>query len=217
MPKPFGNHGDLLQAEYINGASPDRDRSRGQEGVEENAAIQAALTRPGGSSYQIVTLLGPSPGKTAIPSRCPFPSGRTTNQRGRRPRPQEKVLEGQVERIAYRKSEAAEMLGLCLRTIDNMIADKELISRKFGRRVVIPATAVYALMGCSSPKAGKVLRIAYTKNEAAWALGLSVRTIDNLIGAKELKSTKVRGRVLILVTSLYALVRCDHKTARAAA
>src|SRR5215469_14433251 len=94
--------------------------------------------------------------------------------------PLEKVLEGQIERIAYRKSEAAEMLGLCLRTIDNMIADKELISRKVGRSVVIPATAVYALMGCSPPKCGNVLRIAYTKAEAAEALGISHRTIDNL-------------------------------------
>ena len=122
-------------------------------------------------------------------------------------------MESQVERIAYRKTEAAEMLGLCLRTIDNMIAAKELIARKLGRSVIIPATAVYGLMFCPVPR-NSAIRVAYSKKEAAYALGLSVRTVDNLIVAGELKSRKARGRVLIAVTSLYALIRCDHDTKR---
>ncbi len=126
-------------------------------------------------------------------------------------------MEGPVERIAYTKREVAEMLGLCLRTIDNMIADKQLPARRFGRRVVIPAAAVYALMGCSRPESLKITRIAFTKAEAAYSLGLSPRTIDNLIAAGELKKQKVRGRVLIPVSSLRALMRGDHKTERAAA
>lgn len=125
-------------------------------------------------------------------------------------------MKSQVERIAYRKTEAAEMLGLCLRTIDNMIAAKELIARKLGRSVIIPATAVYGLMFCPVPR-NSVIRVAFSKKEAAYALGLSVRTVDNLIVAGELKSRKARGRVLIPVTSLYALIRCDHKTKRRAA
>ena len=46
-------------------------------------------------------------------------------------------MNGKIERIAYSKTEAAEMLGVCPRTIDNMIADKQLTARKVGRRVVI--------------------------------------------------------------------------------
>jgi excisionase family DNA binding protein len=137
-------------------------------------------------------------------------------QRAGKSGPRIKKVDFQVERIAFRKSEAAEMLGLCLRTIDNMIAAKELTARKFGSSVIIPAAVVYGLMFCPVPK-NSVIRVAYSKKEAAYALGLSVRTIDNLIAAGELKSHKVRGRVLIPVTSLYALIRCDHRTKRKAA
>jgi excisionase family DNA binding protein len=122
----------------------------------------------------------------------------------------------QVECIAFRKSEAAEMLGLCVRTIDNMIAAKELAARKFGRSVIIPAAVIYGLVFCPAPKSS-VIRVACSKHEAAYALGLSVRTIDNLIAAGELKSHKVRGRVLITVTSLRALIGKDRKTKREAA
>lgn len=130
---------------------------------------------------------------------------------------QEKGLKHEVERIAYRKQEAALILGICLRTIDNMIADKQLTARKIGRSVIIPVTAIYALMSCPRPESSGIARIAYTKPEAAYALGLSVRTIDNLIVAGELKRQKVRGRVLIAVASLYALLRVDRKTVKAAA
>jgi excisionase family DNA binding protein len=98
-----------------------------------------------------------------------------------------------------------------------MIADKELLARKLGRCIVVPAYALYGLMGTFPPSDGNVLRISYTKAEAAYALGISVRTIDNLIKAKELRSRKARGRVLIPSNALHALVRCDHKTMRAAA
>jgi hypothetical protein len=122
-----------------------------------------------------------------------------------------------IPRIAYRKSEAAKMLGPCLRTIDNMIAYKQLLARKIGRSVIIPATALYAVVGSPLPEALKITRIALTKAEAAYAIGLSVRTIDNLIAAGELNSQKVRGRILIPVPSLYALLRGNHKTVKAAA
>jgi len=74
------------------------------------------------------------------------------------------------------------MLGLCLRTIDNMIGAKELAARRIGRRVLIPSTALYALIGVSHKTGGKTERIAYTKAEA---LGFSPRSIDNLIAARE--------------------------------
>jgi excisionase family DNA binding protein len=98
-----------------------------------------------------------------------------------------------------------------------MIADKQLIARKVGRRVAIPTTVLYGLVGTFPPSDGTVLRIFYTKAEAAQALGVSVRTIDNLIAAKELRARKVRGRVMIPTDSVRALLRSDHKTVRAAA
>ncbi len=109
------------------------------------------------------------------------------------------------------------MLGLCPRTIDNMIAEKELTARKIGKSVRIPAGALYALMGCSPKASGSVVRLAYTKAEGASALAISPRTVDNLIVAKQLTSRKIRGRVLIPTDSLRALMRCDHRTMRAAA
>jgi len=109
------------------------------------------------------------------------------------------------------------MLGVCPRTIDNMIADKQLTARKVGRRVVIPATALFGLMYTFPKTDSTVLRIAYTKAEAGQALGVSVRTIDNLIAVKELRSRRVRGRVLVPADSLHALLRSDHRTVRAAA
>lgn len=55
-------------------------------------------------------------------------------------------------------------------------------------------------------------RLAYTKVEAAKALGLSLRTIDNLIAAKELTVRRIGRRVVIPATSLHALIRGDHRT-----
>jgi excisionase family DNA binding protein len=127
------------------------------------------------------------------------------------------MLEGQIERIAYTKTEAAEMLGLCPRTIDNMIAEKELTARKIGRSVRIPAGALYTLIGYSPKTTNTVVRLAYTKAEAASALAISPRTVDNLIAAKQLASRKVRGRVLIPTDSLRSLMRSDHRTLQAAA
>jgi len=60
-------------------------------------------------------------------------------------------LQTQIERLAYTKVEAAQALGLSLRTIDNLIAAKELTARRIGRRVVIPATGLQALIRCDRP------------------------------------------------------------------
>jgi len=42
------------------------------------------------------------------------------------------------------KRDAAGLLSLCLRSIDNLIAAKELPCRRIGRRVLIPYTALVA-------------------------------------------------------------------------
>ena len=39
------------------------------------------------------------------------------------------------------KRDAAAMLSLCVRTVDNLIATKKLPARRVGRRVLIPYTA----------------------------------------------------------------------------
>ncbi len=62
-----------------------------------------------------------------------------------------------------------------------------------------------------------VERLAYTKAEAALALGISVRTIDNLIAAKELTGRRIGRRILIPATALAAFLRYDHDTSRRAA
>jgi excisionase family DNA binding protein len=45
-------------------------------------------------------------------------------------------------KLAYNKGEAAEMLSVSVRTVDNLLALKELVSRRVGRRVVIPHQAI---------------------------------------------------------------------------
>jgi excisionase family DNA binding protein len=40
------------------------------------------------------------------------------------------------------KRDAAELLSLCVRTIDNLIATKRLPSRRIGKRVLIPYAAL---------------------------------------------------------------------------
>lgn len=42
------------------------------------------------------------------------------------------------------KREAAALLGICLRSVDNLIAAKQLPSRRIGRRVLIPYNALAA-------------------------------------------------------------------------
>ena len=51
------------------------------------------------------------------------------------------------------------------------------------------------------------------KKEAAALLNVSVRTIDNLLKAKELRARKVGARVLIQRSELERFALRDHKTA----
>jgi excisionase family DNA binding protein len=45
------------------------------------------------------------------------------------------------------KREAAAMLGVCLRSIDNYIATKQLSCRRLGKRVLIPYSALVQFAG----------------------------------------------------------------------
>lgn len=53
-------------------------------------------------------------------------------------------------KLAYTKAEAAQLVSLSKRTIDNLIAQKELTVRRIGRRVVVPHTALVALLRSDS-------------------------------------------------------------------
>lgn len=46
-------------------------------------------------------------------------------------------LNGPVERLGYSRAEAAQMLNISLRTVDRLIAEKQLPVRRIGRRVLI--------------------------------------------------------------------------------
>lgn len=52
----------------------------------------------------------------------------------------------QQSRLLHSKKEAAQLLNLSLRTIDNLIAFKELNVRRIGRRVLIPHTAILSFI-----------------------------------------------------------------------
>jgi excisionase family DNA binding protein len=61
------------------------------------------------------------------------------------------VLDRMPEPVAVSKSEAAQMLGVSVRTIDRLIALKELPVRRLGRRVVIPRNGLQNLLRADHP------------------------------------------------------------------
>jgi excisionase family DNA binding protein len=50
------------------------------------------------------------------------------------------------EVLAVGVAEAARRIGVCPRTVTNLIQAKELVSRKIGRRRVIPVSALLAFL-----------------------------------------------------------------------
>ena len=58
-------------------------------------------------------------------------------------------------------------------------------------------------------------KLLVTKRDAAFALSVSVRTIENLIAAGELSSRRVGRRRLISVSALLRFGRNDHPTREA--
>jgi len=68
-------------------------------------------------------------------------------------------------------------------------------------------------------EAGNILaapKLLYTKQEAAQALAVSVRTVDNLLALKELRAIHVGKSVRIREEDLRAFTRRDHATVRSA-
>jgi excisionase family DNA binding protein len=56
-----------------------------------------------------------------------------------------------TEAMALSKSEAAQMLGVSLRTVDRLIALKQLPVRRLGRRVLIPRSVLQNLLRRDHP------------------------------------------------------------------
>jgi len=55
-------------------------------------------------------------------------------------------------------------------------------------------------------------KLLCSKKEVADALGISLRTVDNLIGRKELTVRRVGRRVLVPVVEIERFTRRDHET-----
>ena len=49
-----------------------------------------------------------------------------------------------LDPLLVSKRDAAALLGVCLRSVDNYIATKELLARRLGKRVLIPYSALLA-------------------------------------------------------------------------
>jgi excisionase family DNA binding protein len=49
-----------------------------------------------------------------------------------------------AEPLLVSKREAAALLGICVRSVDNYIASKQLPCRRLGKRVLIPYTVLVA-------------------------------------------------------------------------
>lgn len=52
---------------------------------------------------------------------------------------------GKIEKLFYSRQEAAFALALPLRSVDYMIAEKRLNTRRYGRRVLIPASDIRSM------------------------------------------------------------------------
>ena len=61
------------------------------------------------------------------------------------------VLERVPEALALSKPEAARMLGVSVRTVDRLIALKQLPVRRLGRRVLIPRNSLQGLLRADHP------------------------------------------------------------------
>jgi excisionase family DNA binding protein len=56
-----------------------------------------------------------------------------------------------MEKLLYSKKEASEILGVSVRTIENLLARKLLVSRRVGRRRLIPCAALIQVARRDTP------------------------------------------------------------------
>jgi excisionase family DNA binding protein len=55
-------------------------------------------------------------------------------------------------RLLHPKKEAAYLLGISVRALDYLIADKKLSTRRIGKRVLIPATELHRFIRSDHPE-----------------------------------------------------------------
>lgn len=66
-------------------------------------------------------------------------------------------------------------------------------------------------MPTSSPKpAPTITKLLYNKKEAAYALGISVRSIESLLASKQLSTRKYGNKVLIPAADIRRLARLEQ-------
>jgi excisionase family DNA binding protein len=73
-----------------------------------------------------------------------------------------------------------------------------------------PSSTVAVSNGQTPP----LVKLGYTKSDAAKTLSVSVRTIDNLIANKELPVRRIGKRVVIPYAALVSFMKSDHSTER---
>jgi excisionase family DNA binding protein len=56
-----------------------------------------------------------------------------------------------IDRLLVSKRDAAQLLSVSVRTIENLIAAKRLVARKLGRRTLIPRSAIEQLARPDTP------------------------------------------------------------------
>lgn len=56
----------------------------------------------------------------------------------------------------------------------------------------------------------EVQRLLHPRKEAAWLVGLSIRSLDYLIANKQLLTRRIGGRILIPHGELVKFARADH-------
>lgn len=57
-----------------------------------------------------------------------------------------------MDKLLYSKREAAETLGISIRSVENLISSKQLVSRRVGRRRMIPFAALVQLSRRDTPR-----------------------------------------------------------------
>lgn len=67
----------------------------------------------------------------------------------------------------------------------------------------------------SNERASLVTKLLYGREDAAYALSISVRMLDYMIAKKEIKVRRIGGKVLIPVAELKRFAAADHAGARA--
>jgi hypothetical protein len=62
-----------------------------------------------------------------------------------------------IQKLLFSRKDAATALSLSVRSIDYLISSGDLITRKIGRKILIPAAEVRRFARCDHPSAVRVM------------------------------------------------------------